>query len=183
MPISKGTIPFRMIDLSSNIPRSLNGLLNHFLSPGKQLDEAAGASPGNQLFAIVLYLHTGAAHWSIPIFLIPFRKLDKPLSFSKWWKKCLSRKSLCGQNVLVLWAQMEHLRSSGTRLVGLLCWRRATHCHDSLLSASTGIRLCQQFWKESCLLLWKLLTLSEPRPDFSLFKKFWLEKRSIIRII
>lgn len=92
--------------------RSLKWLLNHFPSTGKQLHETADASHFNQLFHYHSFFHTRVPLFlplkigrNIPIFLIPFWRLGKPLTLSEWWKNVFVQENS-------VW--MEHFGSLGT---------------------------------------------------------------------
>lgn len=121
MPISKVMFPFRIVDLLISGNRFFNWLLKHFPSTGKQPDETTDASHFNQVFHYCSFFFIHWFQWTnIPVFLTPFWRLGKPLSFSKWWKNIFVLENFMWLEYFGFWVLMQHL-SSVTLLAGLLC--------------------------------------------------------------
>lgn len=155
--ISKCTILFSIPYLSPNTWKQIHKLLNHFPSKAK--------SWMKQVTPLIFTSYSLSFLICTPVPLNKYPNFSD-LSLETWQaivtfqivkKMSSSNRTLCRQNTLVLWAQVEHFRSSVTCLVWLLGWRCYMRCHD-LFSASTGLGLCQKHWKEPCLLLRKSLT-------------------------
>lgn len=169
--VSQNTWSIPELLTSSNILKEVMKELAVTAFPSNmQLDDSIDLSQCSQLPVFIHYVHVDATME----FLCCESLLEtmKAIDIFERMNKLFAKQNFN----LVLCAQMVHLWFLATRLVLLRRWRKQLYMAPWLITFNISMRWCQRFcqqsWKKSCLLLWKLS--AELGPWITIF--FFLKK-------